>query len=280
MRANGEDFEWAGGAGAPRLGITNLARGREVHGGDQNGASAVKKGIVMKNLRIVRLLAASGLLGAALSAGEAMAPEVTHLPDTGKLLVGIVADGPGPSLLVRALEGDGQRVARQLPAEGLSEYKLGLIAQTAKDGVIAGYSLVTWKPAEKGAEGAAREWPQLKDVAGATARIRGAQTLMLRRFAAAEGKDAKWSLEILSFRKMEPKEDEEAILRAKKEIVEDGGVRLVEQARFTLVAPSAPTEANCYGIVLVPVWKEEGRILDGFDAQLVTTPAPAATEGQ
>jgi len=233
----------------------------------------------MKKLRIVRLLAVSGLLGAALSAGEAMAPDVTHIPDAPKLLVALAAEEGGPAFLVRALDGDGQRVSRELPAEGLDQYKLALIAQTAKDGAIAGYSLVTWKPAEKSAEGTAREWPELKNVAGATARIRGAQTFMLRRFAPPEGKDAKWSLEVISFRKIEPKEDEEAIKRGKKEIVEEGGVRLVEQARFTLVAPNTPNEETCYGVVFVPVWKEAGRILDGFDAQLVTTPAPA-TAGQ
>lgn len=233
----------------------------------------------MKNRRIVRFLFASGLLGAALSAGEAMAPEVTHIPDTGKLLVALAAEEGGPAFLVRSLEGEGQRVPRPLPAGDLDRYKLALIAQTRGEGAIAGYSLVTWKPAEKAAEGEAPAWPELKEIAGATARIRGAQTFMLRQFSPPEGKDAKWSLELISFRKMEPKEDQEAILRAKKEIIEDGGVRLVEQARFTLVAPSTPTEETCYGVILVPVWKEKGRILDGFDAQLVSTPAPA-TEGQ
>lgn len=234
----------------------------------------------MRNRRMVRFLLACGILGAVLaSAAEYMAPEVTEIPDTQKLLVALAAEEDGTAFLVRSLGEEDQRVTLRPPADGLDRFKLALIAQTKKGGAITGFSLVTWKPVEKKAEGAAREWPELKDIAGATARIRGAQTLMLRRLPVAEAaKDAKWSFELISFRKIEPKEEDDAIVRAKKEVIEDGGARLIEDRRFTLIAPSAPSEALRYGVVLVPVWKEQ--ILDGFDAQLVTTPAPAGSGGE
>lgn len=116
---------------------------------------------------------------------------------------------------------------------------------------------------------------------GATAKIRGAQVLMLRQLPPPEGvKEAKWSFELISFRKIEPKEEDDPVVRAKKEVIEDKGARLIEDRRFTLAAPTAPHEAMRYGIVLVPVWKEKGLTLDGFDAQLVTTPAPAGSGGE
>jgi hypothetical protein len=225
-------------------------------------------------IRKVRFALVSGILAATVaSGGDVMIPEVTEMPGAQKLLVTLAA-GEGPALLVRSIGGEEQRATLRLPSEGLDRYKLALIAQTTKEGTIAGFSLVTWKPGEKKEGGTARAWPELKDVAGATARIRGAQALMLRRLAAPE-KDAKWSFELISFRRIEPKEEDDPIVRAKKEVIEEGGARLIEDRRFTLIAPTTPTEDPRYGVLLVPAWKEEGRTLDGFDGQLVTTPAPA-----
>ncbi len=232
----------------------------------------------MKNRRMVRFLLACGILGALAYAAELMAPEVTEMPDAQKVLVASVTEEGAPALLVRSLGGDEQRVTRRLPADGLDRYKLALIAQTGKDAAIAGFSIVTWKPVEKKA---ADQWPELKDIAGATARIRGAQTVMLRRLPAPEGdagKDTKWSFELISFRKIEPKEDDDAIVRAKKEVIEEGGARLIEDRRFTLITPSAPSEKLLYGVVLIPVWKD--KILDGFDAQLVMAPAHSGSGGE
>ena len=230
--------------------------------------------------RVIRVVLSCGFLGAALaSGGEVMVPDVAAIPGASKVLVALAAEEGGPALVVRSVGGEEQSVTRRLPKEGFERFKLALIAETGKDGAIAGFSCVTWKPAEKKADAPAREWPELKDIAGATARIRGAQVLMLRRLAVPEtaaGKDAKWSFELISFRRIEPKEEDDAIVRAKKEVIEEGGARLIEDRRFTLVAPSAPDETRLYGVLLVPVWKD-GRILDGYDAQLVTTPAPVVS---
>jgi hypothetical protein len=224
-------------------------------------------------MRNAKLVLCFGILMAALAAGgEAMIPEVTEMPGAGKLLVSLVTEEGKSSFLVRSLGGDEQRSTCPLPAEGLERFKLAMIAQVAKDGAIEGFSLVTWKPIPKKDEIPARVWPELKDVPGATARIRGAEVLMLRRFEASEGSAAKWAFELISFRKIEPKDDEDPIVRAKKEVIEEGGARLIEDRRFTLFAPAVPGEDPRYGVLLNPVWKE-GR-LDGFDAQLVTTTAP------
>jgi hypothetical protein len=202
----------------------------------------------MRNRRIVGFLLACGALGLALAtAAEFMTPEVTEIPGTGKVLVSLAAEEGGPAFLVRALDGEEQQATRPLPADGLDRYKLALIAQTKKDGAISGYSLVTWKPADK--KPAERMWPDLKDIADATAKIRGAQVLMLRQLPPPEGvKDAKWSFELISFRKIEPKEEDDPVVRAKKEVIEDKGARLIEDRRFTLAAPTAPHEAMLYGI--------------------------------
>lgn len=211
------------------------------------------------------------LLAVVAFAGDAMVPEVTEMNGAKKILFSFQAGGENsPCFVAKAIGGDEQHASRQLPSEGIKDYKLALVARTDRGGAITGFSLVTWKPAEKKAE---REWPQLKPVEGAEARIRGSATVLVRQLP-AEGRDAKWSFEIVSFRRIEPKEADDPVVRAKKEILEDGGARLIEDGRFTLVAPAAPTEKACCGILLAPVWKDPGKTLEGFDAQLVTTPAP------
>lgn len=225
-------------------------------------------------MRNTRMVLCFGILGAALAmGGEVMVPEATEMPGATKLLVSLVAEEGKSSFLVRSLGGEEQRSSCPVPADGLERFKLALIAQVGKDAAIQGFTLVTWKPASKKEDIPERQWPEIKEVPGATARIRGAETLMLRRFEASEGSSAKWAFELISFRKIEPKDDEDPIVRAKKEVLEEGGARLIEDRRFTLFAPSAPGEDPRYGILLNPVWKE-GR-LDGYDAQLVTTRAPA-----
>ncbi len=229
----------------------------------------------MQRRGVVRcaLLFCLAVAGVVALAGDVMVPEVTEMEGAGKILFSFGDGGEdAPAFLARSIGGEEQRATFRLPAEGIERYKLAIVARTDKEGAITGFSLVTWKPAEKKAE---REWPQLKPVEGAEARIRGSQTLLVRQLP-AEGTDAKWSLEIVSFRRIEPKEDEDPIVRAKKEVIEDGGARLIEDRRYTLVAPATPSEKSCCGILLSPAWKEAGKTLEGFDAQLVTTPAPAA----
>jgi hypothetical protein len=221
------------------------------------------------------LLPCVALVVALASAGEVMVPEVTELPDAQKVLLTLTGGTDDAAFCARSIGGEERRATCRLPSEGLEQWKLALVAQTVKDGSINGFSFVTWKPAEAKPE---HEWPELKEIPGALARIRGAEALVLHQLASTE-KDAKWSFEIISFRKMESGEDEEAILRAKKQIIEEGGTRLVEAGRFTLVAPAPPSERLRYGVVVVPVWKETGKILDGFDAQLATTPSPASPGG-
>jgi hypothetical protein len=203
-----------------------------------------------------------------------MIPEVTEMPEAQKLVVSLGLEDGAPAFLVRSPGGEEQRATRRLPAEGLERYHLALITQTARDGAIRGFSVVTWKPAAKGDEPPARVWPELKDVPGATARIRGAGIVMIRRLEAPAGSSMKWGLELISFRKIEAKDEEDPIVRAKKEVIEDGGARLIEDRRFSLFAPATPGEDPRYGVLLKPVWKAEAQ-LDGFDAQLVMTPAPA-----
>jgi hypothetical protein len=231
---------------------------------------------MQKTKGLESVLAILVLGGALVSAGEVMVPEVTEMPDAPKVLLSLNGGGEDPFwFAIRSIGGDEQRATRALPREGIDRYKLALIAQTAKDGGIAGHSLVTWTPAEKKAE---REWPVLTAIDKATATIRGgAQALLLRPLPADQ---KKWGFEVISFRRIEPKEDEEAILKAKKEVIEEGGARFVEEGRFPLIAPAPPTAKMRYGVLLLPVWKEPGRILDGFDAQLVTTPAPTGTAGE
>jgi len=212
------------------------------------------------------------LVAVAATAGDATVPEVTEMDGAQKILFSFQAGGESrPSFTAKEAGGAEQQATRELPSDGIKDYKLALVAKTDKEGAITGFAFVTWKPAERKAE---NEWPQLKPIEGAEARIRGAATLLIRQLP-AEGKDPKWSFEIISFRRIEPKEADDPVVRAKKEILEEGGARLIEDKRFTLVAPAMPTERTCYGILLVPVWKDPGKTLDGFDAQLVTTPAPA-----
>jgi hypothetical protein len=216
------------------------------------------------------LLSCLAFLAVAAFAGDAMVPEVTEIPGAQKILFSFGGGGEdAPAFLARSVGGEEQSVTRKLPSEGVSDYKLALVARTDKMGAITGFSLVTWKPAEKKAD---KEWPQLKPIEGAEAAIRGSQTLLIRQLASV-GKDAKWSFEIVSFRRIEPKDDDDAIARAKKEVIEEGGARLIEDRRFTLVAPATPSDKTCYGILLTPAWKEPGKTLEGFDAHLMTTPA-------
>jgi hypothetical protein len=216
-----------------------------------------------------------GVLGAALaSGGEAMIPEVSELPGSQKLVISLGAEEGAPAFLIRSLGGEEQRASRRLPAEALDRYHMALIAQTSKEGAIQGYSLVSWKPVPKGEEAPARAWPELKDVPGVTARVRNAQVLMLRRLESSPDGAAKWAFELISFRKIEPKEQDDPVVRAKKEVIEEGSAQLIEDRRFTLFAPTTPTDDPQFGVLLKPVWKQEGR-LEGFDVQLVTTPAPA-----
>jgi hypothetical protein len=229
----------------------------------------------MQNRKLVRWFFCFGILGAALaSGGDAMIPEVTEMSGAQKLVVSLGSEEGAPAFLIRGLGDQEHRIARRLPADGLESYKLGMIAQTAKDGAIQGFSLVTWKPAPKGEEAPARVWPELKEVPGVSARIRGSEVLMIRRLQTPADSAAKWCLELVSFRKIEAKEADDPIVRAKKEVIDEGSTQLIEDRRFTLFAPTTPGEDPRYGVLLKPVWKEEGR-LDGFDAQLVTTPAPA-----
>jgi hypothetical protein len=229
----------------------------------------------MQNRKLVRWFLCFGILGAALaSGGDAVIPEVTDMPGAQKIIVSLGAEEGAPAFLVRALGDEEHRATRRLPADGLEHYKLAMIAQTAKDGAIQGFSLVTWKPASKDEEPPARAWPEIKEVPGVSARIRGSEVLMLRRLQTPADSAAKWCIELVSFRKIEAKEADDPIVRAKKEVIDEGSTRLIEDRRFTLFAPATPSEDPRYGVLLKPVWKEEGR-LDGFDAQLVTTPAPA-----
>lgn len=236
----------------------------------------------MRNARKVHWILGIALGAALASAGEVMVPEVTELRDAQKLVVSFVpASGEdAAAFLIRPPGGEEQRVTRPLPAEGAEHYQLALIAQTAKEGGITGFSLVTWKPGEKKA--GAREWPELKEMSAEPTRIRGSQTFLLRPIPAPEAAAARplpaWGFEVVSFRRIEPKEDDNAIVKAKKEVIEQGGVRLVEDRRFTILAPAAPREGTRYGILLVPVWKEAGKTLDGFDLKLVSTPAPAESQ--
>jgi hypothetical protein len=207
-------------------------------------------------------------------AADVMVPEVTEIRDAKKLLVTFARGEEGEASSFKIRAGEEQEFTRQLPSEGIELYKLGFIAATAEEGAIEGFSLVTWKPAPEGAE---RTWPQLREMAGSVARIRGADALLLRQLPAeAEAdadKPAPWGFELISFKRLESAEDEENIIRAKKEVIEEGGTRLVEDRRFPLPAPAAPPEGTCYGVLLIPVWKEAGKILDGFDARLVSTTA-------
>ncbi|MCK6461735.1 MAG: hypothetical protein L6Q95_17785 [Planctomycetes bacterium] len=217
------------------------------------------------------LLSCLAVAGVVAFAKDVMVPETTEMKGAGKILLSFGGGGEdAPAFLARSLDGEEQRATFPLPAEGIADWKLALVARTDKGGAITGFSLVTWKQAEKKPE---REWPELKAVEGAEARIRGSQTLLFRQLP-AEGKGSKWSFEIVSFRRIEPKEDEDPVVRARKEILEEEGARLIEDRRYTLVAPATPTEKTFCGILLVPAWKEEGKALEGFDARLVTTPAP------
>jgi hypothetical protein len=213
-----------------------------------------------------------GILGIAL-AGEGMVPEVTEMKGAEKVLLSFASGEEGASFLVRSAGGEEHRATCPLPSEGIERYRLALIACTDKDGMVTGYSLVTWKPGEK-KEDLGQAWPELKDVPAAKARIRGAGTLLLRRFTPPASGPAKWGFELISFRKIEPKDEEDPVVRAKKETIEEGGARLIEDKRFTLLAPEIAGETPRYGVLFTPAWKEAGKILDGFDAQLVTTPSP------
>jgi len=206
------------------------------------------------------------------SAGDAVAPDVSELRGVEKVL--LVFDGE--EFIAKSVGAENERATRLPPSEGLDTWKLALIARTAKAGGINGFSLVTWKPVDTKPE---REWPQLKEIEGATARISGAQAFVLRRLEPAEP-EAKWSFEIISFRRMEPEEKvDDANAQEKKEILEEAGVRFIENGRFTLAAPSAPDERTFLGVLLAPVWKESGKTIDGFDARLVSTPAPTPAGG-
>jgi hypothetical protein len=218
------------------------------------------------------LLSCLALLAVVAFAGDAMVPEISEMPGANKILFSFGGGGEdAAAFLAKSVGGEEHKVTRRPPSEGIADYKLALVARTSKMGAIEGFSLVTWKPAEKEAEEA---WPTLKPIEGAETSIRGAQTILVRQLPAT-AKDAKWSLEIISFRRIEPKDDEDPVVRAKKEVIEgEGGTRLIEDKRFTLVAPATPTDKTCYGILLTPVWKEPGKTLEGFDAALVTTPAP------
>lgn len=222
-------------------------------------------------------LSCLALLALAAFAGDAMVPEVTRIEGASNILFSFGGGDDATSFVARSAEHEDKRATRPAPSERISEFKLALVANTDEKGMITDFSLVSWKPADKPAEKAAdAEWPQLKPIEGAEARIRGSSTLLVRKLTAT-AKDAKWSLEIISFRRMEPGEkDEDPVARAKKETIEEGGARLIEDRRFTLVAPAMPTDKTCYGILLTPVWKEPGKTLDGFDAKLVSTPAARA----
>jgi hypothetical protein len=231
----------------------------------------------MRRHRMLPRLLVTGCVAALAFAGEVMVPEVTELADTSGVLLTFDGGGEGrPAFVARSIGDETQRATRPVPSAGLDRFKLALIAKTGEDLAITGFSVVTWKSAEKAGSD---EWPEISNVAGSTARIRGAGTLVLRRRQTVE-KDAKWSFEIVSFRTIDPKkDDDERITKAKKEVIEEGGARLVEDERFTLAPPESPSADTRYGVVLVPVWKESGRILDGFDAQLVRAPSPARKDG-
>lgn len=229
----------------------------------------------MQDTRMARAVLFLGVLGVALAvAGEVMVPEVTEMPGAEKILLSFAAGEGSPAFRIRSAGGEEHQASCPLPTEGIERFKLALIAATDRDGAITGYSLVTWKPGDK-KEDLAGVWPELKDVAGAKARIRGSDTLLLRRFAPPASGPAKWGFELISFRKIEPKDEDDPVARAKKETIEEGGARLIEDRRFTLLAPELAGESPRYGVLLTPAWKDKGQVLDGFDAQLVATPAPA-----
>jgi hypothetical protein len=222
------------------------------------------------------MVLAFGILGVALAfAGETMVPEVTDMAGAEKMVISFANGEGGASFLIRSA-GNEHKATCALPTEGIEKWKLALIAATDKDGAINGYSLVTWKPGDIKED--TPTWPDLKSVPGATARVRGSQTVLLRRFAAPASGPAKWGFELISFRKLEPKDEDDPVVRAKKETIEEDGARLIEDRRFTLLAPELAGESPRYGVLLTPAWKDkEKRVLDGFDAQLVSTPAPAKT---
>jgi hypothetical protein len=226
----------------------------------------------MRDVRFVRWTLSFGILGATLAfAAEVMVPEVTEIRDAPKALLSFVpASGEEPGAFLVRPSGSDEGVKLPLPSEGLDRFKLALIARTGKDGKIAGYSVVTWKPADKKPPG--REWPELAQAPGEATRVRGAELLLVRQLA-PEGAAKTWGFEVLSFRKIEPLEDEDTIVRAKKEVIEDGKARLVEVGRFQMETRAAPTESLRHGILIVPVWTE-GKTLDAFDLSLVSTPNP------
>jgi hypothetical protein len=209
------------------------------------------------------------LCGAAvLSAGEALVPEVTEIAGTERLFVCFSPKEGEKGFLVRSLGAEERRFACPLPEKGLDRFQIALVAQTTEEGKIDGFSLVTWKPAEK-ADAAA--WPQLKEEAGMTLRLRSVAALMIRQIPEA---DERWGFEIISFKRIEPKE-EKGIEQAAKEIVDESGGRFLEDRRTPLIAPRAPDKGMRYGVLLIPAWKESGKVLDGYDVKLVTTPVPA-----
>lgn len=252
----------------------------------------------MRYDRMIRGVVAAVLCGAilvALLAARASGEEAVLVPHTtridgGKELFLCLSRQEGEksaSFVIRTLAGKAQRVTVPLPSAGLDRFKLALVAETAKEGEISGFSLITWKPAEK--EEKPASWPRFSEVVGVSERIRGAEALVVRRMPPpadedhdpeeAEERAPAWGLDLVACKLLAPKEPAEAIKRTQM-TVEEGSSRFIEDRRCSLVAPRAPEAGIRYGVVLIPVWKEEGRTLEGFDAYLVTTPAPKPNSGE
>ena len=209
----------------------------------------------------------AAVLAAQASAGEQpLAPEVTEFPGTTELFVGFNKSG----FLVRSAGSEKET--------GLDRF--ALVARTTKS-AIEGYSLVTWKPVDK----AVAKWPQLELLEETRMRIAGVDALVLRQRVTrvAEqtgGEAAQWGFELVTFKRQAPKDGKQVVKKTTKETIEQGGARLVEDRRFPLVAACAPAQGTRYGVLFVPVFKKtkQGRVLEGIDAFLVTTPKERRAE--
>lgn len=224
--------------------------------------------------KLSRAMVATALVGAILAAvlaarasaeEQKLAPEVTEFPGTKELLVGYGKAG----FRIRSAGSEKET--------GLERF--ALIARTTR-GAVDGYTLVTWKPVDK----ATTTWPQLNLLEETKTRIAGADAIVVRqrvtRVAEQTGDDKQWGLELVTFKRQAPEDGKRPVKKTNKEVIEQGGARLIEDRRIPLVVTKAPKQDTRYGVLLVPVFKktDQGRALDGMDVFLVTTPKERRAE--
>jgi hypothetical protein len=235
------------------------------------------------------LLAVAALALVAIAEEKTKAPksQIQHVPaKTGvaiALLGGEEEGGLARGFIVRATDADmktkSARIVCPFPENEteLKDYKIGLIQKFDKNGKLKGFAVLTWArtvdPENKKNIMWGPMFTEFKTIKKEKIDASFAVTLKhvwdMREKKAAKLK----GMELVAMAGAKPLKAGPGVKRVKKEGKEPGETKegeMLEYSRTLFELPADSSAETVYGVILTPKWKETRKILEGFDATLVS----------